>query len=168
MPTHLEPDAMLLAMHTALSPLAAAIGGKVDVAADPDHALELLALAPAGWRLVLGWPGYGSHPEARTGMGKSRIYAVVQRATGMAAGSGADLVQPRGDLPSMFALIERVKKWILAMRFPVELNTDPFGFALAGGAWLQLDNKTTRQYQHDFEIDLAHAGLPDAIELSVS
>lgn len=154
---------MLAAVGAALASRVAALKGALSVAEDPDHALEILsATAPQGWRLVLFFPGYASHPNARTGMGTMRLGAIVQTAKGLQAPGGA--LEDRGALPSIHRLIDDVRQWVSAMRFPVERNVDDHGFALTGSAWIALEQTTTKQHQLDFELQAALAPLVEAGE----
>ena len=155
-PTHLDSDALMRSLEAALAPLAAAAGGALDVASDPQDAMEMLAVAPARWRVVIAFYGYAGHSEQRLGMGTARVQAVVQRAKGLQSKHGADVhSEARGGVPPMLALVELVSAWFRALRPPVGRNCDVAGFSLSSSAWLVLDSPQTRQHQLVFDLELA-------------
>jgi hypothetical protein len=161
-PTHIEFDGLLRGMRDALAVLAGPMGGVVDIAIDPQDAMEILAVAPARWRIVLGWAGYGTHPDARIGMAVTKVYTVVQRAIGMQADRAADIYAAEGTqaVPTMAILIESVSAWVRAMRLPVNRNADAAGFSLSGSSWLVLPEGNNRCRQHQLDFDLVHALAP--------
>lgn len=156
----LAADAILRKVEDALRPLLTAAGGILDTASDAGHALELLATAPPAWRVILGWPGWGEHPQAREGMAVVRVFAIVQGPSGLHVRRGEQTHRgtPADPVPLM-ERIETVSGWIRALRFPDGSGIDRAGFALAGSAWIDLDGVHTKQHQLDFE---AVAALPPA------
>jgi len=163
-------DQILRAVEDALKPLVAGLGGTLDVAADPDHALELLNVSPAKWRVILGWPGFGSHPDAINGMGTHRCYLIVQIAKGMQVNPGHALHRGRPSLPAgpMAALIKEVTAWMCALWFPDGSHVDQRGFALDGSAWLEVDGIETKQHQIDFSVAAALPSHESRIPLSIT
>lgn len=162
---------MLAGMAVVLRGLAQASHGSCVVARDPDHVVEMLELAPAGWRVILHWPGYASHPQARTGMAMTRVTAIIQRAEGLSAPGGE--LEDRGALPAMTRLIEDVSQWVRALRFPTDRNTDAAGFSLTGSAWISVEpSKKVTAHQVDFEMAVALppfmvAGEPVALNVMI-
>lgn len=152
---HLTPDAMMTSLQRALEPLVAEAGGVLAVAADPEDALGMLAVAPLRWRLVLVFAGHGDHPEARAGVATAKLACIVQRAKGLPVNNGADATDARGTLPGLLALVSTVSQWVRAVSFPADCNVDVAGFAQTGSNALVLDNPATRQHQIDFAITLA-------------
>lgn len=167
---HTDPwaaDAFLRAMEDTLRGLVTGLGGVLDVATDPDHALELLQTTPARWRAILGWPGYGDHPEALHGVATERVYVIVQAAKGLPMRAG-DLLHREGRMGEpLMGLIESVSKWMRAMRFPAGSGHDPKGFALTGSAWLSdIEGVETKQHQLDFSVVCALPVHPTSIVVS--
>ncbi len=148
-------DEILRAVEDALRPLVRAEGGELMVATDPEHAIELLTVSPAKWRAILGWPGYGGHSAAVLGMGSHRIYVILQIARGLAANAGDSLHRGRAGLSPHAGLIERVSRWVRAMRPPDGSGLACKGFALTGSSWLSIEGIETKQHQLDFSIDAA-------------
>jgi hypothetical protein len=154
-------------MEDTLRGLVTGLGGVLDVATDPDHALELLQTTPARWRAILGWPGYGDHPEALHGVATERVYVIVQAAKGLPMRAG-DLLHREGRMGEpLMGLIESVSKWMRAMRFPAGSGHDPKGFALTGSAWLSdIEGVETKQHQLDFSVVCALPVHPTSIVVS--
>jgi hypothetical protein len=173
MPAPAQPwtaDEVLRAVEDALRPLVTGLGGGLDVASDPDHALELLKTAPSKWRLILGWPGFGDHPSAREGMGSHRIYLVIQVAKGLSVKPGDLLHRGRASLPGgpMGALIDVTGRWVRALHFPDGSGVDHAGFAQQGSAWLEIDGISTKQHQLDFSAACALTAHDTRIPLSIT
>lgn len=153
---NLTADAFLRAVEDTLRPLVTGLGGVLDVATDPEHAIELLQTAPPKWRCILGWPGWGDHAMAAQGMGSHRLYLIVQCAAGMTRRPADVLHRGRPSLPApMMGLLEQASAWMRAMRWPDGSGVDPHGFAQAGSAWLEVEGLETKQHQLDFTIDAA-------------
>ncbi len=162
-----EAADVLRAVEAALRPRLAALGGTLDVAGDPDHALDLLAVSPARWRVILGWPGYGAHKDAILGMGQHRVYLIIQAAKGLAR-SGSPILAERPALGNSLAgLIETASRWVRAMKFPDASGVNPHGFELTGSAWLELPGVETLQHQLDFSADAALSALSENIALTL-
>lgn len=144
------------AVEDTLKPLVTGLDGELHIATDPEHAVELLVTSPAKWRVILGWPGWGDHPQGREGMGTHRLYAIVQVAKGLTIDPARMLHRGRPSLPGpMMGLLETVSTWFRAMRFPNGCGFDCAGFALVGSAWLEIEDVETKQHQLDFEIQAA-------------
>ena len=163
-------DEVLRAVEDALAPLIKSRGGSLDVASDPDHAVQLLALAPARWRVVLGWPGFGGHPSAREGMGAHRIYIIVQASKGLARNPGDLVHRGRPTMPAgpLGNLIDQVSRWVRALHFPDGSAVDHAGFAQEGSAWLEIEGLETKQHQIDFSVACALTRETTRIPLSLT
>lgn len=161
-------DEMLRCVENTLAPLVAAQLGQLDVASDPEHAIEMLATAPPKWRLILGWPGYGGHPDAILGMGQHRIFAIVQAPKGLPV-RHADTLHRSGPAgaPPLLSRIETVSRWFRAMRFPDGCGVDSKGWALEGSNWLLVPEIETRQHQLDFVAAAALPAEPTVIRVSL-
>lgn len=161
-------DEMLRCVENTLAPLVATALGTLDVASSPDHAIELLTTAPPKWRLILGWPGYGGHPDAVLGMGSHRIYAIIQGPAGLPARAG-DVLHKQGPAgaPPLMARIETVSMWFRAMRFPDGCGVDSKGWALEGTNWLEVEGLETKQHQLDFTLAAALPALAQVLRVSL-
>ena len=160
---------LLRAVEETLRPLAAELDGELHVATTPDHLVEILTVAPTRWRMIIGWPGYGDHPDALLGMGAHRIYAMIQVAEGLTLDKADVLHRGRVGLPmSMMDLIETVSKWFRALRFPSGYHLDPKGFAQEDSQWVEVEGLTTLQHQLDFVIHAALASHGQSIPVTVT
>jgi len=163
-----DADTFMRAMEDTLAPLVKSMGGVLDVATDPDHALEILQTSPARWRLILGWPGYGDHAEALHGIAHERIYLIVQAAKGLPIRAGNLLHRDTRMGQPLMGLIETVSKWVRAMRFPASSGFDPKGFAQTGSAWLaDIEGVDTKQHQLDFSVVCALPAHDSVIPIAV-
>lgn len=162
-----DSDTFLVAIEDTLAPLITSLGGVLDVATDPDHALEILQTAPARFRVILGWPGYGDHPEALHGIATERIYLIIQAAKGLPMRAGNILHRDRRMGEPLMGLIEQASKWMRAMRFPNGSGFDHKGFALTGSAWLaDIEGVETKQHQLDFSVVCALPAHPSVIPIA--
>lgn len=149
---------LLAAVAAALLPRVSADGGVQEVAASLEEAREYLLTAPARWRLILLWDGYGSHPAAREGMTSHQVTAVLQQARGLPAASAPKLL-------SFADRIEQVSCWIRAMRFPDGTGADAAGFALADSRWLET-HPSARAHALSFTLTAALPSFGETIPLT--
>jgi len=168
MPAIWTADEFLRSVEDALRPLILNAGGVLDVATDPDHAIEILSNSPGKWRAILGWPGYGGHPDAILGMGGHQLYLIIQVAKGLPVRAG-DVLHRRGpqSVPLM-ALVDQASRWIRSMRFLQGAGLDPKGFAQTGSAWLEIEGLETKQHQLDFSIAAALPAHTEEIPVTLS
>lgn len=129
-------DQLVNAVETALSPLAGASGGSVQVAESLEEARRFLAASPNRWRVIIHWEGYGEHAEARNGMTSHQLATVIQAPRGLVHKPDPTKAKPSG-APGFSAYIAAVTGWMTAMRFPNGTGADIAGFALAGSQWLE-------------------------------
>lgn len=122
--------------------------GRLSLAHDPDHALELLATSPRGWRVVLGWEGYdpdGGDPMH--GLLSASFYAVVQQARGLHDRRGFGRHRPRVSQSSALSVMERAEQvslWLRSARWQCEDDTfhpqiDTRGAQVTGAEWLEIE-----------------------------
>ena len=121
--------ALLTAVCNALAPLVRAAGGRIEQAQSLEEAAVFLAAAPAGWRVIVFWPGYGSHPSAREGMTYLQLTTVVQAPRGLPK-------HVPGALDAFSAALEQVSAWMRALRFADGADVDSAGFSLESSTWL--------------------------------
>lgn len=121
--------AILTAVAAALTPLVEAAGGRLEQAQSMDEAAAYLAGAPNGWRVIVVWPGYGSHPAAREGMAYHQVTTIVQAPRGLPAHV------PDG-LNTISGQVEQVSAWMRGLRFGEGWDVDEAGFALENSVWL--------------------------------
>ena len=150
-----DPDQILAWLAAALAPLVESEKGRLDVAGDPQAALEMLATAPAGWRVVLIFSGHGPSADGSPDNGAYRFAAVVQRARGLDAANGGDVWAETARGRSLLGLVSLVSRWIRAGELDEARDAFTTGFFIqTGGQWLTLETPETRQYQLDFEIEV--------------
>lgn len=151
-------SALLAAISTALASRVAAAQGGMEVAESLAEASDFLAAAPARWRLILLWEGYGSHAAAREGMTTHCVTAVVQQLRGLAAARTPGLL-------SFADRLEQVSAWMRALRFPDGTGADSAGFSLSDSRWLETA-KTARAHAITFSLIAALPPFPETIPLS--
>lgn len=140
-------DALLTAVRDTLQARVADAGGRIEVARSMEEAQALLAGAPQAWRLILAWPGYGSHPAAREGVTHHQLTTVIQQRRGLPAGRDQAVL-------TFAARIEQVSAWIRALRFPDGWQVDPAGFSLSSSTWLEAP-RTTRVHAITWQLEAA-------------
>lgn len=161
-----HPTRLTLSLSAVLRTLLTPLGGVLEVASDPDHLLEMLETSPQQFRVILLWGGYDSDENANLGMSKDRMEVVIQCAKGLHISPGhAQMVARPGDRPPMIELVEKVREWILAMRYPVDSGTDPDGYTLVNSAWLSIEGLSTLQHQLTFTLRRAMTSHPTTIEV---
>jgi len=129
------------------SPVIEARGGKLDVASDPEHALEILAAtAPRGFRVVV--LATGNPPAAgddSPGASDVEFAVVVQGPRGMSAAGGAASV----GILEVAAWVDRIVRGFA----PFDEAEPPsdfdwfYGMRRTGGEWLEIDGARTRNWQ---------------------
>lgn len=155
---------LIRAVAAALTPLAAAEGGQVEVAATLEQARKFMAAAPRGWRIVLHWEGFGDHPEARNGMTSHQVATVIQ------APAGLDILKdPTADKPGggkgFHHFITLVDGWMRALRFPNGTGADLAGFQLGNSQWLETV-PSHAAHVITWRLDAALPGFSQTIPLS--
>jgi hypothetical protein len=143
----MDSAAFLTALEDGLRPQVEAAGGRLEVATDPDHVLEILAgEAPKSWRVILNWAGDEAVDETTSpGIVYWSLAATIQAARGLAVNPGADAhrVKANGRDPLM-TLKSKVSRWIRGFSGDhQDLHCD--GFRYVSGAWLVVENLPTRQ-----------------------
>lgn len=153
----MSPATFLDSIHRPLALLARENGGRLDVASDPDHVIEILAAAsPRGWRLILSYAGDEAAADDRAGgIVKLRINCTVQAARGLAAASGASVhATTQAGREPLLALAALVSRWVrgLSGAHP-DLPCD--GLRQMSSSWLVIEGLPTHQINTVFEIHLA-------------
>lgn len=151
-----HPHTLTLALTAVLRPLIVDLGGVLDVASDPNHLLELLQVSPQRFRVILLWGGYATNDNAALGVGTDRLEVVIQCAKGLHfSPAQAQMIARPGGTPPLLELIEQVRQWICAARYPVDAGTDPNGYSLSDSAWLIVEGIDTLQHQLTFTLNRA-------------
>jgi hypothetical protein len=143
---------ILNATEAHLKPKVEQIKGKLSIARDPEHAVEMLGQSSTRWRLVMGWDGYDNYddePFPNSGLSWVRFVFLIERNQGMAA-------KPGSDLPEMFNLIDDVMKWVRGIRFNDGVLEECQGFQLLDSNWVQTEEYCAfRRHQLRFRLLLA-------------
>lgn len=151
---------LLRATAAAILSRVTAAGGVLESAESLEEARDFLAAAPARWRIILLWEGYGAHAAAREGMTTHQVTAVVQQLRGLPAAAAPKLL-------SFSDRIEQVSGWIRSLRFPDGAECDSAGFALSDSRWLETV-KSTRAHALTFSLVAALPALTEIITVSLS
>ncbi len=166
---HPTPNQLLLAVSAALTAPVAALGGNVELAASPEHALQMLTVSPPKFRCILVWPGYANHPASNVGMGTDQMEIVLQFANGLHVNpaQNAMLSRPNGRSPQL-TIIDAVRRMVCALRLPVDAGCDPHGYTLVNSQWLTIENIATEQHQLTFTLERALPGAETIIPVTIS
>lgn len=148
----MNTTALVLAVHTALTPLVAAAGGTLDLARSFDEAHAFLSSAPSRWRVVLVWGGYASHPQAREGMTYHSLTTILQAPNGLARDRGTRSL-------SLTDQIETLSAWMRAMRFPDGWQADSAGFSLESSNWIASTAQRFSSHALNWQIEAALPGF---------
>lgn len=137
----------LRALEDGLRPLVLAAGGTLEVATDPDHVFELLAVSPKGWRVILSYGGDTAVDEAQSpGIVKWTLNTTVQAARGLAISLGSSGHRPTvANRDPLLTLADKVSAWIRGFsgNHP---DLHEHGFRQTSRNWLVLgDTLPTRQ-----------------------
>ena len=138
---------LLRIIECGLAPVAKAHGGKVEVAADPDHVLEMLAAsAPNTWRIILSFGGDEAvEPDDSPGITKWNLQTTVQAARGLTIPSAASTYKESasGRDPLLY-LAALTSQWIRGFSGTTD-DIDNRGFRHIASQWLVIDTLPTRQ-----------------------
>jgi hypothetical protein len=151
----MSPSELLTALDATLRPVVISAGGQLDIASDPDHAIEILtSAAPRGWRLILSYAGdTAPQPDTARGILECEIAVIIQAPRGLAirTGSTAHLPGP-GDTDPILKLRDTVSAWLRSLVPPenadLQTRTDidwRGGLRHISTAWLDIENLPTRQ-----------------------
>lgn len=152
----MDAAVFIASIETALRPFVEGKGGRLSVAADPDHVFEILANSPQGWRLILSYAGDDSiDPDTAPGMLDIQINATVQVSNDFSVhhGSNAHLPAP-GGRESLITLATLVSQWMRGLTGEHPDIQDK-GIRQLSGQWLAIEGLPTRQINRTFAIRLA-------------
>jgi hypothetical protein len=159
-----SPAAIIQDIETALTPFVTADGGVIDVATDIAHAMQILATAPAKYRVVLVWDGYGSHKDARHGVASHRINTILHVNLGLAKSPGDKIYKTSiAGQPSFIWRMERLSQLMRSMRWPDGTGVDHAGLALQDSDWVQDTPANTTAHVFNWSLDQALESWPSLI-----
>lgn len=154
---------LLEVLEATYGPPVAARGGKLQTAADPEHALGMLAAtAPRGFRVVVLATGVAPGPDdAAQEVCEIQIAVVVQGPSGLPAGDGESATRPRpgakDSLLATAAWVDRVFRGFAPFdddEAPDDLDWF-HGMRKTGGEWLEVDGARTRNWQWSYGVIVA-------------
>jgi hypothetical protein len=156
----------LRSLEDGLRPVVEAAGGKLELASDPDHVFELLAISPAGWRVILSYGGDEAiDSDGSPGVVRWTLNSTVQAARGLAVKPSAHFHrQPVSGRDPLLTLASNVSAWVRGFSGS-HPDLHPTGFRHLSQNWLVLDELPTRQ------ILLTHRcilSLDDAVDVPCS
>jgi len=149
---------ILAAVEDALSPLLTAEGGILSVAETEEDAIELLAVSPEKWRVVLCMDGDKSLEDTNPcGLVEGRLVAFVQAPKGMAAQPARNI--HRAAVKGTPAFLTRLH-WVIRKIRGLSLiasDIDRQGFRYQGWEWLKFDGLAAlRTARASFDLIFAH------------
>lgn len=123
-----------------------AAGGKLEMAADPDHVFELLAVSPKGWRVILSFGGDEAvDADNSPGIVKWTLNSTVQAARGLAVNPNQHFHrQPISGRDPLLTLASNVSAWVRGFSGD-HPDLHETGFRHISQNWLVLDEVPTRQ-----------------------
>lgn len=147
----MDSATFLRSLEDGLRPTVVAAGGTLEVASDPDHVVDLLAVSPAGWRIILSFAGDEAvDPDAAPGVVRWTLNTTVQATRGLAIKLHAHGHRPpvSGREP-LLALAAQASAWVRGFsgNHP---DLHESGFRHLSQNWLVIENIPTRQ------INLSH------------
>jgi hypothetical protein len=118
-----RPDQICRYVKTAIAAVASSNKGKIEIAKDPWHVLELLAESPSGFRIIIHWAGdqqLGDMDDAP--LVTSRLEVILSCNLGLTANAESALVEGSAltNRPSLLDLVSRVRQRILQKLWPAE------------------------------------------------
>lgn len=137
---------LLRALEDGLRPLVLAAGGTLEVASDPDHVFEMLAVSPRGWRMILSYGGDEAVDEMQSpGIVRWTLNTTVQAARGLAISLGsAGHRPPVSNRDPLLTLADHTSRWIRGLS-GTHPDLDQRGFRQTSRNWLTLDGQPNRQ-----------------------
>ncbi len=114
-------------LHLLLSKIAEALQtlageeGTVSLCSSPEEALELLAVGPGRYRIVLHWSG-DTVDSGQPGLVETRINVIVQQGAGLQATAGKDMVASVSGRPPFYERLEQVRMWLRSLHYPPPAN----------------------------------------------
>jgi len=134
---------LLIALETALAPLAETVAATVETFITPEDALRKLENAPEKVRILIGYGGsdlggtMGNHD-------RTKINVIIQAARGLSFDPAADALRGTTTNAALLDVIEQVQTWVRSIRFYTDdaqtlrsSELDPAaGFKPVSTAWL--------------------------------
>lgn len=121
-------------------------GGKLDMASDPDEVFELLAVSPAGWRVILSFGGDEAvDPDGSPGIVRWTLQATIQAARGLAIKPNSHFHrQPVSGRDPLLTLADNLSAWIRGFSGS-HPDLHESGFRYLSKNWLVVEEIPTRQ-----------------------
>lgn len=142
----MDSATFLSALETGLRPLVVAAGGRLELASDPDEVFSLLAVSPAGWRVILSFGGDEAvDADGSPGVVRWTLNSTVQAARGLALKRNDHFArQPASGRDPLLTLASNVSAWVRGFsgNHP---DLHHSGFRHLSQNWLVLDDIPTRQ-----------------------
>ncbi len=151
----MDSATFLRCLEDGLSPHVEAAGGKLEMASAPDAVIELLAVAPTGWRVILTFGGDEAiDPENSPGIVRWTLQTTVQAARGLDIKSGSHGHRsPVSGREPLLALAAQASRWIRG--FSGEHPDLYGGFRHVSKNWLVVEGIPTRQLLLSHRVILA-------------
>ncbi len=116
--TALTPADMLISLRDGLESWATANKGKIQIASDPFHALDLLLQSPIGFRVVVWWDGDEPSTDIhQAGIVVNRLKVSIGYGRGLAKDPSTGLTTGRAGQKALYALISELRSKVRAIQF---------------------------------------------------
>jgi hypothetical protein len=138
---------LLRVLEDALAPAVAAAGGRLDVAADPTHVVELLtAGTPTGFRAILAYAGESAAKDIDApGIRQIEVTFTIQAARGLALKPGRDAHRATASgRDSLLDLAAQGDRWFAGFTGTTYGDVDS-RFHFVSRTWLEIEGQTIRQ-----------------------
>lgn len=166
----MNAETILQVLETALRPVVELGGGRLEMASDPDHVLEILCgSAPKRWRVILNYAGEEPvDPDNASGIRILTVACTVQASRGFQIQPGRHVFRetPAGR-DSLLHLSDDIDRLFRGFSGTAPNDLDCRGFKFAGRQWLSIENIPTRQLTTNFRIKFGNDLPTEADEIAL-
>lgn len=153
----MTPALLLRVIEDALTPAVTAAGGRLHVASDPDHVVELLtAGTPTGWRAILAYAGETAAKDIDApGIRELQLTLTIQAARGLTLKPGAATHRPTAaGRDSLLDLASQGDRWFAGFTGTTYGDVDS-RFHFVSRQWLEIEGHALRQLLTTYSIRIA-------------
>lgn len=166
----MNAETVLQTLEAGLRPVIEAAGGRLEMASDPSHVIEILGGSdPRGWRAILGYAGEAAYEdELAPGIRDLSISLTVQAARGYHIRPGRHLFRPTpAGRDSLIHLSDDLDRIFRGFTGEVHGDVDCHGFRFTSRNWLEAEGLPTRQLTTLYNLRIGNdlPGPADAVAL---
>lgn len=121
----LTPADLLNTLRQHLAPWVAEHKGRLSLAKDPYHVIEILSEAPAGFRVILHWTGdeqLGDLPQQP--LCTHQVDVILSFNLGLTAEPSAALVEARNNRPPLYGLLNDLRRRVLGCNYAPDISAE--------------------------------------------